>query len=82
MNRATSQNPWVVWTIETLQGSNICADFVGTNGFRQRANLSARLRIDSFSRIAPGISVRKFRNPASSFSRSLTAAAGSDCLDA
>ena len=71
----------VAWRIGTLQANAIRSDFVGANGFRQRASLPARLGIKSSSRTAPGMN-EKFIRTASSPSQSPKAAIGSDCFDA
>jgi hypothetical protein len=65
----------------TRQGAIIRADFVRTDGFRQRANRPARLGIKSFGRTASG-TVKKFLDPDDSLSQSRAAKAGSDCFDA
>lgn len=70
----------VAFRVGTLH-STIRADFVGANGFRQRASLPARLGIKSSSRTAPGMN-EKFIRPASSPSQSPKAVIGSDCFDA
>lgn len=72
----TTKNLWEVWKAGTLQDSIICAKFVGTNGYRQRMSLPARLGLNE--RIELGISLC----PTSSPSQSGTAAADRDCLDA
>ena len=70
----TMKKLWDDWQVRTFQDSIICAKFVGTNRYRQRVSLPARLGLNE--RIELGISL----NP--SPSQSQTVAADRDCLDA
>jgi hypothetical protein len=72
----------VAWRIGTFQANVIRSEFVGASGFRQWADLPARLGTKISSRTAPGTHACKQCDAASSPSKSLAADAGSDCLDA
>ena len=65
--------PREAWRAAALQISIIVGGFAGVNGFPQRARLPARREIKTDSPDFAEISRRKFRNPASHPSQSLTA---------